>query len=58
MEDDLWYLPVNALAGLGLLLVGVSRTEDSHDTCDIGGDFDFVGVRAVLDFWDLIVRVA
>ena len=36
IEDDLWYLPVSALAGLGLLLLFTSRTEGSHDTCDIG----------------------
>lgn len=42
--DDLWYLPVNALAGFGLLLVVVSRTEGSHETCDICGESASVSV--------------
>ena len=44
IEDDLWYLPVNAAAGFVCLLVCVLRTEGSRETCDIGGMFDFVCV--------------
>ncbi len=37
IEDELWYLPVNALAGLGLVLVVMLRREGSRETCDTGG---------------------
>ena len=58
IEDDLWYLPVRALAGLGLLLLFVSRTEGSQDTCDIGVQLDSICVRTVPSFQTLMVRVA
>jgi hypothetical protein len=52
VEDDLWYLPVNAAGGFIFLRVCVSSPKGAREAGNIGWVLDFVGIGVLPGPWE------